>query len=237
MPAKRIFNVDDFLILLNNGILSTGEISRKIRCNRGTALKYLKELKAKKQVLETRISNTVNMWRLNGTALPKKPHVAYNGGNNEWYTPEPYIKAAVGVMGAIDLDPASSIFANNVVSAKKFYTIEDDGLTQQWRGRVWLNPPYASELITKFCNKLRDHFVASEVTEAIVLVNNATETAWFNTLVQCASAVVFTTSRVRFYAPDGKKSQPLQGQAVIYLGKNKKKFIEYFGAFGWHLLV
>jgi hypothetical protein len=69
----------------------------------------------------------------------------------------------------------------------------------------------------------------SEVTEAIVLVNNATETIWFNTLVQCAPAIVFTTSRVRFYAPDGKKSQPLQGQAVIYLGNNVGKFLEYFG--------
>ena len=238
MPAKRIFKVNDFLALLRKGTFSTtGSIARTLKCNRGTALKYLRELKAKKLIIETRISNKVNLWRLNGTALPKKPHVAYNGGNNEWYTPEPYIKAAVGVMGAIDLDPASSIFANNVVSAKKFYTIEDDGLTQQWRGRVWLNPPYASRLINKFCDKLCNHFIASEVPEAIVLVNNATDTAWFNTLAKYASAIVFTNGRVRFYASDGRKSQPLQGQAVIYLGKNKEKFIEYFGAFGWHSLV
>lgn len=238
MSAKRIFNLKDFLALLRKGTFSTtGSIARTLKCNRGTALKYLKELKAKKQVLETRISNTVNLWRLNNTALPKKPHVTYNGGNNEWYTPEPYITAAVNVMGSIDLDPASSMFANKVVGAKKIYTIEDDGLTKQWRGRIWLNPPYASRLINKFCDKLCNHFIASEVTEAIVLVNNATDTAWFNTLAKYASAIVFTNGRVRFYAYDGRKSQPLQGQAVIYLGKNKEKFIEYFGVFGWHSLV
>ena len=89
MPAKRMFNVKDFLELLHIP-LSTGEIARKICCNRGTALKYLKELKTKKQVLETRISNTLNLWKLEGKRLP---HVAQNSGNHEWYTPESYIKA------------------------------------------------------------------------------------------------------------------------------------------------
>src|SRR5665647_838867 len=64
MSAKRNFNSNDILALLHSQPLSTGEIARKIRCDRVTALKYLRELKAKKQVLETRISNTVNLWRL-----------------------------------------------------------------------------------------------------------------------------------------------------------------------------
>src|SRR5665647_399343 len=69
MPAKRIFNVKDFLGLLHKEStlstgLSTGSIARKMRCNRGTALKYLKELKGKKQIDETRISNTLNVWKL-----------------------------------------------------------------------------------------------------------------------------------------------------------------------------
>ena len=64
MPAKRIFKIDDFLALLKIKSLSTGEIARRLKCNRGTALKYLKELKTKKQVLETRISNTLNLWKL-----------------------------------------------------------------------------------------------------------------------------------------------------------------------------
>jgi phage N-6-adenine-methyltransferase len=229
MPAKRIFKSEDFLAMLRIP-LSTGEIARKLRCNRGTALKYLKELKANKQVLETRISNTLNVWKFAGKRLP---HVAQNRGNNEWYTPEPYIKAATAVMGKIDIDPASTEIANNVVKAEQIYTSADDGLTKNWSGKIWLNPPYASELISRFCNKLRVHFEKGDVTEAVVLVNNATETAWFNKLINIASAVMFPSSRIRFWSPDGRVSQPLQGQAIVYLGKHVEGFIKHFKSFGW----
>jgi phage N-6-adenine-methyltransferase len=224
MPAKRIFKFEDFLAMLRTP-LSTGEIARKICCNRGTALKYLKELKTKKHVLETRISNTINLWKLAGKRLP---HVAQNGGNNEWYTPESYIKAATAVMGEIDLDPASALPANKVVGAKVFYTAEDDGLTKNWSGKIWLNPPYSSELISSFCDKLRVHFESGDVTESIVLVNNATETLWFNKLISIASAIMFPSTRVRFWSPDGRLSQPLQGRVCELLKTVCKRISLHF---------
>lgn len=161
------------------------------------------------------------------------PHVSYNSGNNEWYTPKEYIEAARFVLGGIDLDPASSQAANEVVRASVFYTVEDDGLSRDWRGRVWMNPPYSEDLIGKFAGKLADHFAAGDVTAAIVLVNNATETRWFRRLIEVASAVVFPSSRVRFWRPDGKTAGPLQGQALIYMGEHPQKFREGFGSFGW----
>jgi phage N-6-adenine-methyltransferase len=166
-------------------------------------------------------------------ALEKKPHVSQATGNNEWYTPPEYIEAARKVLGTIDLDPASNAEANGIIKAEKFFTAEDDGLNKNWKGKVWLNPPYASNLIAHFALKLRNHYAKNEVTEAIVLVNNATETAWFNTLINSASVVVFPKSRVKFHTPSGEAGAPLQGQAFIYLGKNSKKFMEVFKPFGW----
>ena len=161
------------------------------------------------------------------------PHISHNSGNNEWYTPSEYIEAARVVMGGIDLDPASSDIANKTVKAEKYYTAEMDGLQKPWHGRIWLNPPYSGELIQQFIEKLKISVNSGEVEQATVLVNNATETVWFNTLINLATAVMFPRSRVKFYMPDGKTGAPLQGQAVIYVGSQAERFVSVFSKMGW----
>ena len=160
-----------------------------------------------------------------------RPHVANNSGDNEWYTPKPYIAAAREVMGGIDLDPASSVEANKVVGATVFHTAEDNGLKQEWAKRLWLNPPFESGLIGKFMDKLAASVESGKVTEAIVLVNNATETKWFATLSDVSAFLCFPTGRVKFWHPK-KVATPLQGQCVAYIGKHGKKFCEEFRQFG-----
>lgn len=167
--------------------------------------------------------------------VQKRPHVAFNSGNNEWYTPIKYIEAARKAMGSIDLDPASSDIANNVVKAGTFYTAETNGLDKEWHGNIWMNPPYSSDLIGKFVDKLIEQ--RENYNQAVILVNNATETEWFNKIVSIASAVCFPKGRVKFYMPDGKTGAPLQGQAVIYIGDNIKAFMDAFSLFGWRVTL
>lgn len=161
----------------------------------------------------------------------KKPHVAFNTGNNEWYTPKEIIEAARQAMGSIDVDPASSEIANQVVKATEYYTAETNGLDKKLHGNVWMNPPYSSELIGKFVSKIVDE--RDDYEQAVVLVNNATETEWFNKLVSVATAVCFPKSRVKFYMPEGKTGAPLQGQAIIYIGNNVCEFMTAFQNIGW----
>lgn len=163
----------------------------------------------------------------------RQPHVANNSGNNEWYTPPEFIEAARAAMGSIDLDPASSRVANKTVGAKRFYTADDNGLDQAWCGNVWMNPPYAQPLVSQFADAVSDKFEAGEITQACILVNNATETAWFQRMVSVASAVCFPKGRVRFLDPNGAPSgSPLQGQAVIYMGPRSDEFAAEFSVFG-----
>ena len=167
----------------------------------------------------------------------QKAHTSRNSGENEWYTPPNILDAARSAMGGIDLDPASSYEANKTVQAEAIFTKEDDGLQQRWYGRVWLNPPYASDLVTRFTEKLRDEYVADRVEQACLLSNNATETKWFQQTVKLANAVCFPAGRISYWHPDRTSKTPLQGQVILYFGPNSERFDREFGSLGVVLQV
>lgn len=163
----------------------------------------------------------------------KKAHVANNSGNNEWYTPPKFIELARKAMGGIDLDPATSEVANRVVQAPKIFTADDDGRTQQWNGRVWMNPPYAQPLMGDFAEAVASKYESGEIDQACILVNNGTETQWFQRMLGAADAVCFPKTRIKFIDPEGNPSgAPLQGQAIFHMGGNVAAFTSLFSEEG-----
>lgn len=161
-------------------------------------------------------------------------HVANNSGMNEWYTPSKYIEAARQTMGSIDTDPASCELANKTVNAAQFFDIQNNGLLRKWSGNVWMNPPYAQPLVADFCAAITKKFEDGEISQACILVNNATETQWFQELLSCASAICFPRSRIRFIDINGNPTgSPLQGQAIIYFGENYELFEKIFKPEGY----
>lgn len=148
---------------------------------------------------------------------------------SNWYTPKKYMDAVHGVMNGIDLDPASCPDANKTIRAKKFYTKEDDGLVQNWHGRVFLNPPYG-RAGPDFIEKLYNEY-GSTISEAIVLVNSsATDANWFQPMFE--GIICFTDHRIDFDSPHEKPTSSTHGSCFIYFGPNEEKFAEIFSRFG-----
>ena len=158
-------------------------------------------------------------------------------GDDQWFTPDtplwPIITLARAVLGGIDLDPASHELAQETVQAERYFTADDDGLSHEWHGRVWLNPPYSQPLIENFVSKMVTERLASHVTAAIMLTHNYSDTAWFHEAATVADAICFTRGRVKFVSPDGEPCAPTQGQALFYFGNDVEKFTTCFRSIGF----
>lgn len=158
--------------------------------------------------------------------------------SNEWYTPHKYIEAAIHAMDGIDLDPFSSAEANRIVAAPHYFTEEDDAFTKDWSEvnarSCWMNPPYSGQLVAAAVNKFIDEWQVEAFDCGIILVNNATETRWFQRALTEAHSVCFTNHRISFWNADGKAiSGNTRGQAFIYFhGHGRPKFRNYFRKFG-----
>jgi hypothetical protein len=81
-----------------------------------------------------------------------------------------------------------------------------------------------------FTGKALQHFQEGKIKQAIILTNNATDTAWFHLLAQ--HPFCLTSGRIHFWNEKGVGLQTRQGQALFYLGENVKGFIKEFSGFG-----
>ncbi|MCI0526466.1 MAG: phage N-6-adenine-methyltransferase [Nitrospira sp.] len=140
---------------------------------------------------------------------------------DESCTPPEYIEAAREVMDGIDLDPASSDIAQEIVRANHFWTQEDNGLIQDWHGRIWLNPPYS--LTGEFVGKLVNE--EGRITQAIVLTSSSTGEDWFHQLEEITQRICFT--KRSFIYPGSP------GQAIFYVGDDAILFEGVFKQFGF----
>ena len=154
--------------------------------------------------------------------------------SNEWYTPKPITDAARLVMGGIDLDPASCPVAQERIQAATWHGIDDDGLAQDWSGRVWLNPPYSAQgdqAIAHWIRKLLAAVEDGSVPEAVMLLNNTTDTKAGNAALKACEAACFACPRIAFEGPLAKQGMPV-GQVVYYYGPSIAAFVDRFNQFG-----
>jgi hypothetical protein len=152
-------------------------------------------------------------------------------GEVEWYTPNPIIEAARATMGGIDLDPASSAIANERVRAFMFYSKHDNGLSREWKGRVWMNHPYGRGLNEAWIMKLINEWFHLRVEQACCITFASTSEKWFRPLLQFPQC--FLHGRTSYLQPDGTPVKGCtKGSVVTYLGKDLAAFVQHFSPLG-----
>lgn len=140
-----------------------------------------------------------------------KAHQKTEGLNDEWLTPPEIIKA----LGEFDLDPCSPIF-RPWPTALRHLTEHDDGLSQEWNGRVWLNPPFNRYERSAWMRKMADH------GNGVMLIPAATETvSFFEHVWGRADAICFIRKRPHFHFVDGSRSKANCGTAICLVAYGK----------------
>jgi hypothetical protein len=128
---------------------------------------------------------------------------------DEWLTPPEIIQA----LGAFDLDPCAPI-VRPWPTAKHHFTVQDDGLSKEWFGRVWLNPPYGKHT-DSWLERLSEH------GNGIALIFARTETeTWFKSVWDKASGILFIRGRLHFHHVSGQRAKHNSGapSALIAFG-------------------
>jgi phage N-6-adenine-methyltransferase len=150
---------------------------------------------------------------VNHRAKNHPQQVRKNGANHDVDDREtpPEIFAPLDAQHRFTLDVAAS--AGNAKCAA-YYTVEQDGLTQQWAGRVWCNPPYSNiaAWVEKAWREMED---AAELV-VMLLPANRTEQRWWQEHVEPyrdgrlhgGISVHFLPGRPRFFRPSGQVGGP-----------------------------
>ena len=138
---------------------------------------------------------------------------------DEWYTPA-WLFDCLGV--TFDLDPCCP-HPNLWVPTKRHLTKDDDGLSEDWHGHVWLNPPFGKRNgIVPWLDRLIEH------GDGVALVPNRTATDWFQDAANKADVLLFVRGKIKFLRDNGLEGlSPGYGNVLLAYGDDMADALFY----------
>lgn len=131
-----------------------------------------------------------------------------------------------------NLDPCHAIEKINWIPVANTYNINDDGLTKEWHGNVWLNPPYG-KYTKAWLQRLDEH------GNGIALVFARTDCKWFQDVCINANAILFLRGRVKFVDGMGKTggSGAGSGSMLVAWGENNAIALDRMSDKGFYVRI
>jgi len=130
-----------------------------------------------------------------------------NPKNDEFYTPKFIFD---GLNCTFDLDVASPVANKTNVPAKNKYTSKENGLVQNWKGFVWMNPPFSKA--EPWVNKFIEHF------HGIALLPTS-KAKWFYKLWHSDCSFVLLPSNFKFDKPDDLRADIFMPTVLVGAGQ------------------
>lgn len=138
--------------------------------------------------------------------------VHFSSQSDEWSTPLDFFVRVVREFGSFDLDPCA---LPSSAKSHVFYTPEDDGLSQEWFGSVWMNPPYGRK-IGDWTQRAHEHATSSDSARVVALLPARTDTHWWHRDVMNANEIRLIKGRLRFGG--AINSAPFPSVLVVWSG-------------------
>lgn len=141
--------------------------------------------------------------------------VHFSSATDLWATPQAFFDELDAEFN-FTLDPCAT---DENAKCERYFTKEDDGLTQSWAGEtVFMNPPYGREI----SHWMRKAYEESRKGATVVcLVPARTDTRWFHDFVYGKAEIRFVRGRLKF--GDAKHNAPFPSMVVVYSGKTTPK--------------
>ena len=140
----------------------------------------------------------------------------FSSKSNEWGTPQDFYDKLNNKF-KFTLDPCAT-YENH--KCKKYYTIEDDGLSKSWSNEiVFVNPPYGD--IGKWVKKAYEESTQNNAI-VVMLIPCRTDTKyWHDYVMKGASKIFFVKGRLRFQnngAQEKTNAAPFPSVVVVFGG-------------------
>jgi len=140
--------------------------------------------------------------------------VMFSSKSNEWGTPQDLFDD-LNQEFSFTLDPCSTKVN---YKCEKYYTIEDDGLLQDWSNEtVFVNPPYGREIGDWVKKAYEEHLKGSTI---VMLIPARTDTKYFHNYIYGKAEIRFIKGRIKFINylnPEYKKqAAPFPSMIVVY---------------------
>ena len=147
-----------------------------------------------------------------------------------WNTPIGFVEDVVKFFGGpVELDPCSNSDERDEqnVPALNVYTEKTNGLAHDWVCEsMFMNHPYSNS--KEWVPYAALQYETGNVKEGILLIKLDVSTKWWQSVAKYPWVAVNT--RMRF--GQAKSAAPFQS-AIVYLGKDVKRFVDTFGKYGF----